>query len=942
MATLAERFPFVRFCQLLDDVQATSKHSIKMKKVNRFVQEAQLRVFGSSNRPDLPHGKEWRDSGDDFFPALRLLLPHLDKDRATYGMKDKLLATAFIEALSIAGSADAAALMNWRKPRANGHVAGDFGEVLYSVLRSRAASVRGALTIAEVNEQLDRLNSCDTNPERKAVIGFFATHCGPVEQKWIARIIMKEMKLGVTQTTVFRVWHPEAEDMFNVCSSLQRVATQLKDLKAVWATKDVILGTPFKPMLAKSCTQLTRVESIMKGEVFWIQTKLDGERIQLHKDENRYAWFSRNAKDYTFLYGETAEEKFAKCIHNSFRPEISSCILDGEMMSYCPETGLFEGFGGLKTAANRLNEQGDVNAQTRPCYVVFDVININGTSLTDQPLKDRYRLLERVFEPRPTYLELLDYEEGQTTQHVVEGLDRRMIDHLEGILIKNPAALYRLNERGEEWLKIKPDYIDNLGDDVDLVLVGGFFGTGRRSGKLSHFMCAVLDRGGDDGGGGGRYVTFCKFGSGYTLAEIEEITHEGEGHWRVYDPKRPPPWFVHPPGSKEKPDMILHPDYSRVVCIKAAEIVKSDQYGVGFTLRFPRFVRIRHDKSVSEAMSTTDLQSYIVRNKGRMQSRRLELDDNRVTKKARHVTSKAIKASVPLEYRAAVAGVERESDVLEGVEVCVIPGSVPGPDGACLKPTLEALTVRLGVARVANQFGKYDVVKSRWLYDCAKYHRKVPLQPRHILHATEDTKSTLTRTNDKFGDSYTEKVTTETLKECFNLIDAPREMTEEMLLSLQMEVDEKYFEFTPVFGALFRGKVFYLDKGDVLDFTADMFDDEKAAPATRPPITKHGNAGPYKPSPNDPPTLPSIASRIICWGGRVHNCVSRGTTHIVLVHSVDLDERERKERLRSRRAEVMTALLGYSDRNERRPHVVAEEWVRESIASNSLRNEEEF
>jgi DNA ligase-4 len=89
-------------------------------------------------------------------------VPHLDKERATYGIKDKTLANIYVDILSIRGSQDAESLINWKKPSGGNKVAGDFGEVLYSILQNRAISVKGqGLSVAQVNEKLDALNASD-------------------------------------------------------------------------------------------------------------------------------------------------------------------------------------------------------------------------------------------------------------------------------------------------------------------------------------------------------------------------------------------------------------------------------------------------------------------------------------------------------------------------------------------------------------------------------------------------------------------------------------------------------------------------------------------------------------------------------------------------------------------------------------------------------------
>ncbi|KAI9356237.1 ATP dependent DNA ligase domain-containing protein [Zopfochytrium polystomum] len=818
----ASHISFRRFAQLLDSIQRDQKPLVKKRRLEKFIQ-----IFRrTASAPNPP----------DFFPILRLLLPHLDKNRATYGLKDKLLATIYVDVLSLRGSDVAERLIHWRRPTAGSRAVGDFGEVLFEILRDRtAASTVGAakdLTVSAVNSKLDALNAAETGAERQSIIQFFATNCSATEQKWLSRIILKEMKMGITEHSIFQVWHPEAEDLYNVTSNLAKVAHDLNDLSVSLKTNDVVLNTPFKPMLSKSAKSISSIERLMKHKVFWIETKLDGERMQLHKERNSYRWFSRNAKDYTHLYGESKDEKFAKCIHQCISPSIETCILDGELMSFIPETGEFEGFGALKTAANRLIADGE-NAVSRPCFVVFDIVFVNGRSLMESPLRDRHALLLKAIRPRPTFLEILTHMEGSTNAQVVEALDLRMLNHDEGIIIKNPDSPYTLNDRSGDWLKLKPDYIDSLGDDIDLVVVAGFFGTGRRSGRLSHFMCAIIDDSftsnssnsqpepSQERGSAIQFMTLCKFGTGYKLSEIEAIAQENLGNWSDYNPRRPPAWLIHPLDSKEKPDrVVIDPHKSRVVSVKAAELVKSEQYAAGWTLRFPRFVGLRPDKSPADAMKQSELAAYIERNRGRMQSRRLmddveeeaededgEDDTQRRRRRKQSALAaggagghragaRSIAATVAMEYRAAAAPVIKENEIFRGLEICVIVGglvlSSEEAGGACtdgdLKHFLEKEILRCGgtcvqnpkagktdlviadrtIVRVSNQIGKFDIVKSRWVLDCVRLKTRIELQPRHALFPTEKLRERFRESNDVFGDSFTEPCTINGLKELFS------------------------------------------------------------------------------------------------------------------------------------------------------------------------------
>ena len=91
----------------------------------------------------------------------------------------------------------------------------------------------------------------------------------------------------------------------------------------------------------------------------------------------------------------------------------------------------------------------------------------------------------------------------------------------EGLVIKNLESEYTLHGREDDWIKVKPEYMDSLGEEVDVLVMGGFWGSGRRGGMLSSFMCGVLD---DSDPDHPKYLSFCKVGSGFSMDEFAEIT----------------------------------------------------------------------------------------------------------------------------------------------------------------------------------------------------------------------------------------------------------------------------------------------------------------------------------------------------------------------------------------------------------------------------------
>ena len=106
---------------------------------------------------------------------------------------------------------------------------------------------------------------------------------GPVESKWMMRIILKEMRIGLSETSLFSVFHPDAEQLFNVTSSLKRVCEDLIDPNKSLGEIEIKLFTPFRPMLADRIL-VNKVVQMISSNSFYVETKMDGERVQLHKN----------------------------------------------------------------------------------------------------------------------------------------------------------------------------------------------------------------------------------------------------------------------------------------------------------------------------------------------------------------------------------------------------------------------------------------------------------------------------------------------------------------------------------------------------------------------------------------------------------------------------------------------------------------------------------
>ena len=176
---------------------------------------------------------------------------------------------------------------------------------------------------------------------------------------------------------------------------------------------EIMLCTPFRPMLGQRAA-IDEVSKIIPQNIFIIETKIDGERMQLHKNGNEFRYFSRNSNDYTQSFGATRYRgTLTSYISDSFKTNIRTCILDGEMVGYDPATNDFV----LK--GSNVDIKSDNLTGCHPCFVVFDVLLINDENLANVSLKERIQKLEGVFDVTKGRIQHVERKIGSTRYFLV-------------------------------------------------------------------------------------------------------------------------------------------------------------------------------------------------------------------------------------------------------------------------------------------------------------------------------------------------------------------------------------------------------------------------------------------------------------------------------------------------------------------------------------------
>jgi DNA ligase 1 len=214
--------------------------------------------------------------------------------------------------------------------------------------------------------------------------------------------------------------------------------------------------------------------------------------------------------------------------------------------------------------------------------------------------------------------------DGTELDEIQVFLDESVKASCEGLMVKmldGPPSTYEPSKRSMNWLKIKKDYLAGVGDSLDLVVLGAYFGRGKRTGAYGAFLLACYNSSDDT------YETVCNIGTGFSDVVLEEL-HTMLSEITIDKPK---PFYSHSVVPKDQPDLWFEPKY--VWEVKTADLTLSPRYkagstlgldgtGKGISLRFPRFIKIRDDKKPDMATSNKQVremynkQESVGKNKG--------------------------------------------------------------------------------------------------------------------------------------------------------------------------------------------------------------------------------------------------------------------------------------------------------------------------------------
>jgi len=504
-----------------------------------------------------------------------------DYDEREFGISEKLCVKALAKA---SGISDKEIISKWKK-------IGDLGQVAEQIMARKKQSTlfSSKLTTEKVLENLQKLPELQgkgTVSKKLSLISELLTSSSGVEAKYIIRTLLNKLRIGVASGTIrdsiveaclekTKENSEAVQDSYDKSTDFTLVFE--KACKGIKQLKSTVLtpGQPIKVMLALKADSIEDgFKRVGKPAVF--EFKYDGFRMLINKDEKgKIKIFTRRLDNVTSQFPEVAKHAKEHVRGRSF-------ILDSEAVGYDPKTKKYKPFQAI---SQRIKRKYDIEKLAKELPIetnVFDLIYYNGKSLINEPFEKRSKLLRKIIKNKKYHFQAARQLITSNEKAAQEFYKKALADDQEGLMIKNLNSPYKPGARVGHMLKLKP-----AENEMDLVIVGGEYGKGRRAGSLASFVLACRDT---------KKNKFVEIGKASGLKEKEE---QGLSFTELTKKLKHLIVKEHGRTVQTKPKI--------VVTVVYQNIQRSPTYESGFALRFPRITQLRIDRKASDCATLNEV-----------------------------------------------------------------------------------------------------------------------------------------------------------------------------------------------------------------------------------------------------------------------------------------------------------------------------------------------
>jgi DNA ligase-1 len=444
---------------------------------------------------------------------------------------------------------------------------GDAGETAFEVVReAKKFHEQPSITLGEVESIIARLSDTRGTKNKIGLLQSVLHKATPLEAKYLVKLLSGDLRIGLREGLVEdAIARAFAQPLFSVAqvnmllgdigeTAVRARANNLTDVS-------MRLFHPIKFMLATPAADLADIARTMPNE-FFVEDKFDGIRAQAHSKDGKVAIYSRTLDEIS--------QRFPELI-SPLRDLEQDAVIDGEIV---PARGTnILPFAELQKRLGRKNVSLDLQAEVPVILVAYDLLYVGGEIMIDQPLEARRKLLEQLIASGGII------RVSQATRFSeVAALDEEFNSARgrgnEGLMIKSPASIYKPGRRGRDWLKLKRAIAT-----LDVVVTAVEVGHGKRRHLLSDYTFAVRRSDHD-----AELLNIGKAYSGLTDAELETMTEWFRNH-TIRE-------FAHGRVRLVDPTVVIEVTFDRVQ--------PSSRHKSGYALRFPRILRLRPDKPVTD------------------------------------------------------------------------------------------------------------------------------------------------------------------------------------------------------------------------------------------------------------------------------------------------------------------------------------------------------